>query len=178
MDMNQHFKPQSVKRKLASLKAFCHYLETEDILPENPFRKLTIGIREPQQLPRTIPLRIIEAMLSASYQRLHNSIGMQRVWALRDTAVMELLLPVDTSVGGRGNRRRRNCWQPFDPVRRDVSHPDCRGVGGEPLSISPLVNFRTLKNIRYAASAFGKPGRVPFCSLLHTGKGGHEDESV
>lgn len=91
MEMNQHFKPRSVKRKLASIKALCHYLESEDILAEDPFRKLNIGHREPQQLPRTIPLRIIEAMLSASYEKIHNSSGMKHMWALRDTAVMEML---------------------------------------------------------------------------------------
>ena len=91
MEMNQHFKPRSVKRKLASIKAFCHYLEIEDMLVENPFRKLSVGSREPQQLPRTIPLRIIEVMLSASYEKVRNSSGVQHVWALRDTAVMEML---------------------------------------------------------------------------------------
>lgn len=99
MEMNQHFKPRSVKRKLASIKAFCHYLETEDILAENPFRKLSLGSREPQQLPRTIPLRIIEAMLSASYEKVRNSSGMQYMWALRDTAVMEMLF----ATGMRGS---------------------------------------------------------------------------
>lgn len=91
MEMNQHFKPRSVKRKLASIKAFCHYLETEDILAEDPFRKLNISHREPQQLPRTIPLRIIEAMLGKSYEKIRNSSGVQHMWALRDTAVMEML---------------------------------------------------------------------------------------
>ena len=91
MEMNRHFKPRSVKRKLASIKAFCHYLEIEDILAENPFRKLSVGSREPQQLPRTIPLRMIEAMLSASYEKVRNSSGTQHMWALRDAAVIEML---------------------------------------------------------------------------------------
>lgn len=91
MAMHQHFKPRSVKRKLASIKAFCHYLEAEDILTENPFRKLSVGFREPQQLPRTIPLRMIETMLSAAYEKIHNSSGAQHMWALRDAAVMEIL---------------------------------------------------------------------------------------
>ena len=86
MEMNSKFKPRSVKRKIASLKAFFHYLENEEILEDNPFRKLTIGMREPVQLPRTVPLRTIEAMLIAAHEKSDNSL-----YALRDTAVLELL---------------------------------------------------------------------------------------
>ena len=86
MEMNSKFKPRSVKRKIASLKAFFHYLENEEILEDNPFRKLTIGMREPVQLPRTVPLRTIEAMLIAAHEKADNSL-----YALRDTAVLELL---------------------------------------------------------------------------------------
>ena len=44
MEMNQHFKPRSVKRKIASIKAFIRYLEDEELIENNPFNKLRINL--------------------------------------------------------------------------------------------------------------------------------------
>lgn len=40
--LNQSFAPRSVKRKLASLRAFYHEQELIGTLPENPFEKLHV----------------------------------------------------------------------------------------------------------------------------------------
>lgn len=37
--LHQQYKPKTVKRKIASLKAFFHYLEYKDIIDRNPFNK-------------------------------------------------------------------------------------------------------------------------------------------
>lgn len=90
--LNQRCKPRSTKRKIASLKAFCTWLEEEELLEENPFCKLRIKLQEPFILPRTIPLRVIEQMLAAAYQTFQESrTSQQRKISLRDAAVMELL---------------------------------------------------------------------------------------
>ena len=39
-NLHKQYKPKTVKRKIASLKAFFHYLEYKDLLEENPFNKL------------------------------------------------------------------------------------------------------------------------------------------
>ena len=44
--LHKQYKPKTVKRKLASLKAFFHYMEYKEILSENPFSKLDIRFRE------------------------------------------------------------------------------------------------------------------------------------
>ncbi len=64
--LHQNFKPKTVKRKIASLKAFIHYLEFKDIIDKNPFNKVQIKFREPNVLPRTIPLHIIELTFYSS----------------------------------------------------------------------------------------------------------------
>lgn len=92
MEMNQHFKPRSVKRKIASIKAFIRYLEDEELIENNPFNKLRINLREPTLLPRTIPLRIIERLLAEAHRMTTNdTTAYRRKYALRDSAVMELL---------------------------------------------------------------------------------------
>ena len=91
MEINQVYQPLTVKRKIASLKAFFNHLERDDLLPDNPFHKLSMSMREPIRLPRTIPLRTIEGMLHTAYQRLRSDSPRQKQLAIKDIAVMEML---------------------------------------------------------------------------------------
>lgn len=90
--LHQKYKPKTVKRKLASLKAFFHYLEYKDLINRNPFNKIQVRFREPTILPKTIPLDIVETFLTTIYKYLNNAkTPYQRRNALRDVAVAELL---------------------------------------------------------------------------------------
>ncbi len=91
-DLHQKYKPKTVKRKIASVKALFHYLEYREIIEKNPFSRLRIKFREPVILPKTIPLHTVEAFLAAIYrQRSSAETAYQRKNALRDVAVAELL---------------------------------------------------------------------------------------
>jgi site-specific recombinase XerD len=84
--------PKSVKRKIASIKAFFHYLEYKDIIILNPFNKLQIKFREPVILPKTIPLKTLEVLFNAAYAKYHKTTSpCQKRKTLRDIAVLELL---------------------------------------------------------------------------------------
>lgn len=90
--LHQEYKPKTVKRKIASVKALFHYLEYREIIEKNPFNKLHIKFREPVILPKTIPLHTVEVFLTAIYkQRAIGKTDYQRKNALRDAAVTELL---------------------------------------------------------------------------------------
>jgi integrase/recombinase XerD len=90
--LHQKYKPKSVKRKIASLKALFHYLEYKDIIDRNPFTKVQVRFREPVILPKTIPLNTVEIFLTTIYnQRTNAKTDYQRRNALRDVAVAELL---------------------------------------------------------------------------------------
>lgn len=90
--LHQTYKPKTVKRKLASIKAFFHYLEYKEYINRNPFNRIQIKFREPVILPKTIPLPIIETLLSTVYTQRSNALtNYQRRNALRDAAVIELL---------------------------------------------------------------------------------------
>ena len=86
------FKPKTVKRKVASFKAFYQYLEYRDVLSSNPFSKISTKFREPVSLPRIIPLPSVEAILQAAYaERTAGSTTRRRDNAPRDIAMLELL---------------------------------------------------------------------------------------
>lgn len=90
--LHQKYKPKTVKRKIASLKAFIHYLEFKDIIDRNPFNKVQIKFRESIVLPRTIPLHTVEILLSTVYkQHLVANTHYQKKCTLRDIAILELL---------------------------------------------------------------------------------------
>lgn len=90
--LHQQYKPKTVKRKIASLKAFFHYLEYKDIIEHNPFNKIQVRFREPVILPKTIPLHTIETFLLIIYRQRYNAkTDYQKRNALRDAAIIELL---------------------------------------------------------------------------------------
>lgn len=92
--LHSKYKIKSVKRKIASLKAFYNYLEDERIVMLNPLRKTRIKLHEPFLLPKTIPLNTIEWLLRCAYARkqaLTTTSSYQYANCLRDIAVLELL---------------------------------------------------------------------------------------
>ena len=89
---HEQYKPKTVKRKIASVKAFFHYLEYREIIAKNPFNKILIRFREPVILPKTIPLPTIELFLTTIYNQEKSArTPYQKRNALRDAAVSELL---------------------------------------------------------------------------------------
>lgn len=90
--LHQSYKPKTVRRKIASLKAFFHYLEYKDFILINPFNKLQIKFREPITLPKVIPLHIIKSFLITLYKQEELVSSPFQVKCIsRDIAVIELL---------------------------------------------------------------------------------------
>jgi integrase/recombinase XerD len=92
---------KSIKRKVATLKAFINFLEREDVVAINPFRKMEIRIREKRRLPRTIALADLRSLFRHLYDK-KNSIPDQGSKSyrsvVRDIAVLELLFATGARV--------------------------------------------------------------------------------
>lgn len=91
--LHESYKPKSAKRKIACLKAFCNYLEFEEIIAANPFSKIKTKFKEPHILPRTVPFESIQRIFKSAYDSLadENMTDAQKTAVIRDIAVMELL---------------------------------------------------------------------------------------
>lgn len=90
--LHNEYKPKTVKRKIASLKAFFHYLEFKDIIEKNPFNKVQVKFRAPVILPKTIPLHTLELFLKTIYAAIDEAkTPYQHDIAVRNVAVIELL---------------------------------------------------------------------------------------
>lgn len=90
--LHSKYKPKSVKRKIASLKAFFHYLEMEDLLEINPFHKIHIKYKEPFILPKIIPINHIEAIINHAYEQYKKATSAYgKKVALRNILILEFL---------------------------------------------------------------------------------------
>ena len=91
-NMHSNYKPKTIKRKLAVLKAFFVYLEYEEIVQANPFNKMHIKVKEPTILPKIIPEKFLTRILSEAYKSLKESkTEYSEKCVIRDIAVLELL---------------------------------------------------------------------------------------
>lgn len=87
-------KVKTVKRKIATLKALFNYLEYEDKIAINPFRKMRIQIREPLVLPNVLTLEEVKELFQIVYRakRECDDRGTYTYKSIvRDIAVLELL---------------------------------------------------------------------------------------
>ncbi len=90
--LSEKYKIKSIKRKIACLKTFFNYLESEDIILVNPFRKVKIQLKEPKILPKSLTLNEIESILRNAYNSVPNITDSYAYkTAIRDIAVLELL---------------------------------------------------------------------------------------
>lgn len=97
-ELHKKYKQKTVKRKIASIKAFYNYLEEEEIISESPFRRIKIKFKENVVLPRIIPREEIEQLLNCMYsQKYKYGTGEYKYW-IRDIAVVEVFFATGARV--------------------------------------------------------------------------------
>lgn len=104
--LHRDYKQKTVKRKIASIKAFYNYLEEEEIIGENPFRKIKVKFKETVMLPRIIPRSEIESLLNMMYEETVPVNLQEHKFRLRDTAVIEVLFATGARVYEVSNIRK------------------------------------------------------------------------
>lgn len=97
--LHRQFKPKTARRKIASLKAFAHYLMIQEIINANPFDKIDTSFREPMVLPKVIPMNIISEILANAYDVFCQcNTDFSRRNAVRNIAVLEILFATGARV--------------------------------------------------------------------------------
>ena len=146
-DLHRQYKPRTVKRKIASVKAFCGYLEFEELIRENPFSRLRLKLNPPQILPRTISLPTIEAILTAAYRARETAgtFGQQKL-ILRDIAVLELLFAT-------GVRVSELCALQYGDVRLEEGEIKIYGKGAKERFVQ-IANLDVLNTLCRYQEAF------------------------
>lgn len=169
--LHQNYKPKTVRRKIASLKAFFHYLAYREILPENPFDRLDVSFREARLLPKTIPFHTIRVLLCELYrQKSSAETDFSRRCRIRDIAVVELLFAT-------GIRISELCA--LKPQDLDLESGNVLIYGkGAKERILQIGNPDVLSALRAYADAFSDD--IAACGFLFVNRLGHRlsDQSV
>ena len=100
VSLHKIYKPKTVKRKIACLKALSSYMLYEEIIEKCPFAKIKTTFKEPFILPKSIPLEIIQEILSFAYRQLDCAklTHHRKEIIIRDIAVLELLFATGARV--------------------------------------------------------------------------------
>lgn len=104
--LHMHYQPKTVKRKIASLKAFYTFLEKHEYLKENPFHKIEYHFKEPMILPKTIQLNELNHLFSSLYDYASTHQNTKSIH--RDIAVLELLICTGIRVSEISNLLKSN----------------------------------------------------------------------
>lgn len=97
-ELHKKYQQKTVKRKIASIKAFYNFLEQEELISESPFRRIRVKFKETIILPRIIPREEIEKLLNCMYDCLKQSKESDYKNVIRDVAVIELLFATGARV--------------------------------------------------------------------------------
>lgn len=85
--LNSKYASRTANRKLAGVHALYKDMLITGVIEHNPFDRIASRIHTTSQLPRTIPLNVIETVLSCAYL----SYSHDENYALRDVVILELL---------------------------------------------------------------------------------------
>lgn len=107
-ELHKKYKQKTIKRKIASIKAFYSYLEEEELVEQNPFRKIKVKFKETIILPRIIPREEIEQRLNYIYASISSFSGIQYKHTLRDASVIEVFFATGARVYEISNIRAEN----------------------------------------------------------------------
>lgn len=91
---NGVYKIKSIKRKIASLKAFYNFLSYKEYIEFNPFHKIKVKIKDTLSLPKIIPSSELNKLFTAIDDKLNQTDKSKYVYKelIRDRAILELLL--------------------------------------------------------------------------------------
>ena len=140
-ELHKKFMPKTIKRKIASIKAYYNYLEERDIISDNPFRKIKVKFKEAIILPRIIPREEIELLLNCIYAQEKKTTTKTYKYWLRDIAVIETLFATGARVYEISNIRE-------DSVNLNTGLIRIMGKGGKEryIQIASSEILAVLKN--------------------------------
>ncbi len=105
------FKPRTIKRKMATLKALFNFLEFEDKIIINPFRKMKIKIKEPKILPVVMNIKEMTQIFKMVYKHKSDLLAIKNYSyseAIRNIVIIELLFATGARVSEIANLKLEN----------------------------------------------------------------------
>lgn len=143
------FKPKTTKRKIASLKAMFNFLEFEELLLINPFRKIRIRIKEAFVLPTVMTADEVGSILKVAYDeknQIQDPSSYSYKESIRNIAVLELLFASGVRVSELCNLKSEN-------INLTAGYLKVTGKGNKERLIH-ICEKETLKSLRAYVNVF------------------------
>lgn len=143
------YSKKTIKRKIASLKTFFSYLEFEEVIANNPFRKVRIKIKDDLILPKVLSVDEISEILRVLYKskkEIEDIKSYAYKEIVRNIAVIELLF-------ASGIRVSELCSLKMKNISSDFSLIKIKGKGNKERTI-PITNLATRMALRENYSSF------------------------
>jgi integrase/recombinase XerD len=171
-EISKKYAAKSLKRKVASIKAFFNYLEFEDLILVTPFRKIRLNIKEPQRLPKSLSLFDMEKLLSFLYSQ-----SKTKKICIRNLAIFEIMfatgirvselcniklsdinLETQTlSIKGKGNKERLSIVNNPHVISALKKYLSVRPITDSPFFfINRIGNRISTQSVRFFIEALGK----------------------
>lgn len=132
--------PSTIRRKIASVKAFFNYLEFEDIVQDSPFRSLRVRLKAPSYIPTTLTLVELKDILNKAYQDLYKATSKHlRESKKQNIVIIELLI-------GTGLRVSEICSLKRNSFDKDFNRILVSGKGRKQ-RIIPITHERLRNNL-------------------------------
>lgn len=104
------YKIKTIKRKIASLKAFFSFLTYQEYIEFNPFYKIKVKIKESFVLPKIIAIEDLNKLFNVIEEKIEITNNSKYAYKelLRDRAILELLLASGMRIGELCALKRSN----------------------------------------------------------------------
>lgn len=143
------WKPKTIKRKIATLKALFNFLEFEDEIKVNPFRKIRIQIKESKTLPSVLNISDVHKIFKSAYNN-RDRVSSQESYTFkeitRDIAILELLFATGIRVSELCSLEAKNISPNFASIL-------VLGKGNKERSIQ-ICNQETIMALKMYQKAF------------------------
>ena len=133
---------KTIKRKIATLKAYYNFLEYEESIQVNPFEKIKVKIKVERTLPTYMTFEEVSKVFKTIYSRNHlnNNSEFKRINFLKKIAIIELLFTT-------GLRVSELCFLEKSNFADDFSYVRVKGKGNKE-RIIPICNQLTKDSLK------------------------------
>lgn len=147
---NRSYKVKTIKRKIASLKAFYSFLTYQEYIEINPFYKIKLKIKESFVLPKIIAIEDLNKLFNVIEEKIEITNNSKYAYKelLRDRAILELLLASGMRIGELCTLKRSNIMYSSNLIK-------IKGKGSKERMI-PIYHPRLIDDLIMYEKAFDK----------------------
>lgn len=166
------YKIKTIKRKIASLKAFFSFLTYQEYIEINPFYKIKVKIKESFVLPKIIAIEDLNKLFNVIEEKIEITNNSKYAYKelLRDRAILELLLASGMRIGELCALKRSNIMYSSNLIK-------IKGKGSKERMI-PIYHPRLINDLIMYEKAFDKELKCSEYFFISKRKNGISCQSV